>query len=370
MRDNDRPHAKRPNLYSNTQQQTLPTFRLLIEICSIFDAGDLEVSVAEYAVLNHIHFGCHRRPETLGKFAATPDYALGQRLTMQEASRAVRSCFKRGLIRVVTEADLMKVSVELACKKISRPVYGFPEPGRVDFTELGAKLWHTISDCETDIRPWPFRRGFAYQDAVEIRRRWFFASRAAANRHQIRLRKQPEFASMTRPAAVEEVRLAWWSTTIRGWSFEAVESFHWQGRIGGGSTSLNWDGELAGFNRARFRRQCLRCKIDSANWCVLLAIAKWGAHSAQQIYRFSMASARGDFGFRKAEDRIKAAIRRCSKNGLIVQLNADEILRRQTAANPSCPPLIQPQIRPDLLELSEKGVTLLLELGPKILGDA
>lgn len=330
-----------------------------------------EISIAEYAILNHLHFGCHRLPGTLGKFAASPDYALGHRVTVREASQAVRSCLKRGLIRVMSKSDLAQIKEDLARDHLLGPIYGFPEPGQVDFTRLGAQVWLEIERSEDEAIPC---RGFSYLDAVELKTRWTFLSRTAMTGHRARLRKEPHFASMTRPTVADDVRLAWWCPPMRGWSFEVTEKFHWQGRGGVDSCTtsalLNWDAEFANVDRAQLRRHCRHHDLEPSDLCVLLRIAEGGPFDVKRLGRSSLILAKSGIGLRMTIDQIVGAIRRCLHNGLIVRLNAEENQRIELAAKESSMPLYTQESRLDFLDLTDAGARFLVEQGSKILKTA
>lgn len=190
------------------------------------------------------------------------------------------------------------------------------------------------------------------------------------NRKRAQLRKDPEFASVTRPVTVERIRLAWWQPEQSGWSFDAIKRSRWQGRHSGETyTSLNWDADLARLDRTQFRRKCRRFKVDAADWCVLVSIAR-NAEYLREVNRRSVHTAANVFGLRSAKVRIGEAIQRCSMNGLIVPLDSNEDSRIEAAVRASVSPLATRNQDPNIFELSESGAALLVELGPKILGDA
>lgn len=115
--------------------------------------ADRGITISEYAVLNHVHYGCYRRREALGKFAACPDYALGVDVSVRQTSSAVRALLQRGMLRVISKMDLTRIKRELAHEQTVGPIYGWPDPGMVDFTEAGATLWQTFVDWQQQDHP-------------------------------------------------------------------------------------------------------------------------------------------------------------------------------------------------------------------------
>lgn len=264
----------------------------------------------------------------------------------------------------MSKSDLTQIKEELARDHLLGPIYGFPEPGQVDFTQLGANVWLEIDRSEDEV--------ISYLDAVEFKTRWTFVSHATMTRHRVRLRKEPHFASMTRPTVADDVRLAWWCPPMRGWSFEVTEKFHWQGRMGLESITdafLNWDAEFANVDRAQLRRQCSHHDLEPSDLCVLLRIAQW-PFDVKHVARSSLILAKSGIGLRMTMDRIVGAIRRCLHNGLIVRLNAEETQRIDLAAKASSTPLFTQESRLDFLDLTDAGARFLVEQGSKILKSA
>lgn len=328
----------------------------------------LGISIAEYAVLNHIHFGCRRTLKSLPQFAACPDYALNHPVTVREVSQAVRSCLKRGLIRVISKSDLRQIKRDIANNQINGPVYGFPDVGQVDFTELGASVWKSITE-----RAMPLRRGYAYEDAVEVKTRWTFVSRSAATRHRKRFRSPPDCASISPTVELENIRLAWWSPPLRGWTFDVTEKYQWEGFGGIGRnnwTCLDWEPKTDGIDRTRLRRQLKQCDIDDSELCVLITLAKWGAMDIKRVARHAFHLAKTALRFRIPKERQRGTIRRCLEKGLIVEPNSVEIDRIESAAQTADPPLHSRELRQNDLELSEAGARLLVENGEALLGAA
>ena len=265
----------------------------------------------------------------------------------------------------MSKSDLAQIKEDLARDHVLGPIYGFPEPGLVDFTQLGANVWLEIDRSEDEV--------ISYLDAVEFKTRWTFVSHTTMTRHRARLRKEPHFASMARPTVADDVRLAWWCPPMRGWSFEATEKFHWQGRGGVDSCTtsafLNWDAEFANVDRVQLRRQCRHHDLEPSDLCVLLRIAQW-PFNVKHIARSSLILAKSGIGLRMTMDRIAGAIRRCLHNGLIVRLNVEEIQRIESAAKASSTPLFTQESRLDFFDLTDAGARFLVEQGSKILKTA
>lgn len=331
---------------------------------------DLGISVAEFAILNHIHFGCHRPRHLLAKFAACPDYALGESISANDAARAVRSCFKRGLLRVISQRDLADLKRDLAEKECLGPIYDFPPVGGVDFTDRGAEVWLEIEQWESkNLREWP-PRGFAYHDTVEIKTRWTFVSRAGMYRQRRLLRKELDCPVMTAPTRLDRIRLSRWSEPVPGWTFDATEQLQWQGRGGGGGSFLDWDTEIACLDLPLVRRECRRLRITLSELCVLMSIARWGANDAHQTVRFALSFAKWRLNVRATRAKIMAAVRSGLEKRLLVKLTADDVNLMKVTRDSTCPPLVLGNPQPDSIALSETGSKFLIEQGPKILGSA
>lgn len=330
---------------------------------------DLGISVAEYVILNHIHFGCHRPRHVLAKFAACPDYALGESISIKDAARAVRSCFKRGLLRVISQRDLADLKRDVAEKEYLGPIYDFPPVGGVDFTDRGAEVWLEIELWESKhLREWP-PRGFAYLDSVEISTRWTFVSRAGMYRQRRLLRKELDCLVMTAPTRLDRVRLAGWSEPVPGWTFDATEQLQRQGRGGGGSF-LSWDTEIACSDLPLVRRGCRRYRITLSELCVLMSIARWGANDARQTVLFALAFGACRLNVRVSHAKIVAAVRSGLEKGLLAKLTADDVHLMKMTRDSTCPPLVPGNPQPNSIALSETGSRFLIEQGPKILGSA
>lgn len=329
------------------------------------------VSEAEYAALNLIHFGCHDTKDGLARFATSQDYSLGARLSVAETSAAVRSCFKRGFLRVVSDADLLEIRGELDRDHVTGPIYGLPELVKIDFTKAGAALWRAIQGAIPDDRPWPFQRGFANCDVVEIRTRRYFATRRAAERQRTLLHRMPDVASVTKVTPCPNLRLAWWCPPREGWQFDSTVQMKWMGRSGGGSRpTLEWNVKQAEIDSALVRRECRRHQTDLSDWCVLLTVASSEFLLAKSLRRSATEFAKRQFGLRNASERIADAISRCAKKQLIGRMGEGAIRRIGASIATSPRPMVLPELVPEHVDLSPAGIELLSHLGPKVFGDA
>lgn len=352
---------------TSTYDGWLQEFRGIVSIMGI--------GVAEYAVLNVIHYGMNESKDTLARRATSPDYNLGSDLRLAETTAAVDSCFQRGFLRVLTKAELTEINSELERNHVLGPIYGLPKSGKIDFTNEGANQWRSIQAAiqaaVRDVRPWQMQRGFAYCDVVEIRTRRHFLTRRAAERQRKLLSRMSDVASVTKVIPSLDLRLTWWSSPTTGCQFDSTEEMNWTGRSGGGnSPSLWWDAEQGGVDSDRVRRACRRYDIDLSDWCVLLTIASSQFVPAKNLSCFAETYAKQQFGLRNAPERIAEAIRRCTNQKLIGRLGDEYIRRIESSIATSPHPMIRPEFSPDYANLSQTGIELLLELGPKIFGKA
>lgn len=329
------------------------------------------ISEAEYAILNHIHFGCTRPKKLLPRFTAGSDYSLGTELNIDDATKAVRLCIQKGFLRVITDPDLDQIKSKLKRDQAQGPIYGFPNVGSVDFTDAGAEIWRNIEESfSKDDLPSSLQRGFAYCDVAEIRTRRYFATRCAAERERKQQTKAADAASTTKVIRSPSLQMMWWLPPAEGWQFDSTEKLRWTGRNGGSSPFLSWDAQRAGIDLARVRRACQHQSRDLSDWSVLFIIATWPNVTPQNLGRSATAFAMQQFGLRRARERIKEAVRRCLDQKLIGSL--DHVTLGQNEAHAAIDPssIIKPEFSKDGLNLFQAGIELMQEQGPLIFGES
>lgn len=96
------------------------------------------------AVFTPLHYGMGLGPEFLAQRAYHESHV--DSITLAECEQGVADCFDRDLIRVVTPSHRSEIQDDLASRGVLGPVYGLPDPGLVDFTSAGAKLYRWLRE--------------------------------------------------------------------------------------------------------------------------------------------------------------------------------------------------------------------------------
>jgi hypothetical protein len=66
------------------------------------------------------------------------------RLSEAEVRETLRICISQGLVRIISEKDLLDIRARLAAEGRLGPVYGMPTVGAVDFTIRGAECYQAL----------------------------------------------------------------------------------------------------------------------------------------------------------------------------------------------------------------------------------
>jgi hypothetical protein len=107
--------------------------------------GDNSLSVTEFHILNTVHYDPHTAGE-LVRVAASESEQWSGRLpgaSRSECEEALTSLLSKGLLQVVDMSAIAEIEANLATSP-ARSLFGLPQPGEIDFTQEGGRLWQRL----------------------------------------------------------------------------------------------------------------------------------------------------------------------------------------------------------------------------------
>ncbi|MBS0262514.1 MAG: hypothetical protein JSS02_11235 [Planctomycetes bacterium] len=281
--------------------------------------SSLGLTHAEASLFHVIHYGITIPESELPRWGAGDFYSLAGSCSEEECRVALSDCLKKGWLQVITESSLTQIQNELREQAFLGPVYGFPEVGHVDFTNLGAELWQQLSQrCFAHLDSPPF----AYSDVVYQKTARYFKTETAAAKAIASARQEPDVVSATGPFPIGPWRVQWWRRFPEGYRIEIEERWQWQGRCSELSESFYIDknSENADPNRLR---EILDCNnVTPGEWAVMAAVevgpqTSNSSHLARIVWDLN--------GRRISEADCGTALESCLRYGWLRILNSEAL---------------------------------------------
>ena len=128
-------------------------------------------------------------------------------LSRQHAKLALHSCLQKGLLRIITEADLSEIVRVLEENRLAGPAYGLPRVGDVDFTTTGAECYLRIM---AEIDPEGTFILESYPQLTETGESLFCPTYTAAEKDASYCRSDPEVSRVSEPIPLGPWCVYWW----------------------------------------------------------------------------------------------------------------------------------------------------------------
>ena len=114
---------------------------------------DNGLSVTEFHILNTVHYGPHTAA-MLVRVAASESEQWPGRLPVasrSECEQMLTSLLSKGLLQVVDMSAIARIEANLVASP-ARSLFGLPQPGEIDFTQEGGRLWQRLDSEVFDSR--------------------------------------------------------------------------------------------------------------------------------------------------------------------------------------------------------------------------
>jgi hypothetical protein len=210
------------------------------------------------------------------------------------------------------EPALRQLEGEILDHQLVGPIYGWPEPGQVDFTLAGADLWQQFSArANADIR----RQAFAYVDVVHTKEARYFRTLGAARAAADDIHGWNEGHAVTGPTPIGPWQVEWWRTFPEGYRLDVESQFRWQGRIVdpiGGSTHPP---PVWRTNPDHLKSILDRHNVTVPEWLLLAAMDEGVGTHPTFLPGWVAGRASDTFGLSVSEEDCRGGLNRCVRNG-------------------------------------------------------
>jgi hypothetical protein len=279
--------------------------------------AEIGIKPTEASLFHVVHFGLTVPTSDLWRRAASPDYALGGRLNPEAYEAALKDCLSKGWLQIIDDAVLGSLQNEVRRAGLLGPVYGYPEPGGVDFTHAGAEQWFRICD-----RLWDggSKNSFPYCDVVHVKTANYFLSKSAALSASERIKQDEDAVSITEPYLIGPWRAHWWQLFSHGYCIEVEQRWQWQGRYSEGcGAMIVFDALALPIDRAHAKNVLDRHDIEWVEWLVMASLEEYNA-GERDIASWTVMNAKR-LGDRLAEEVCLVALEACVQKGWLRQVD-------------------------------------------------
>lgn len=318
------------------------------------------LSVAEWIVLSTVEL-CDARPATLYQCVSrwSKEVFPHRPLSEGEADAAVNACFARNWIAPVDVVALQENAVRLQHRGILGPVFGMPQPGRVDFTAAGAEFFTKARD---DIYGNDIKSATEWSCLLAHCGHFYYLDRQEAENEHTSIARDPYSAV----GVIEETgpwMVRWWETHPRGYRFEITVSCF------DSSTQRPIEGGQSAGTSARPKRSPRPWDqirgvlgehgVDPQIW-TLLAICYQGAWPKRDLLQRAEAIWRRRTGAGEVVDWVRE-LDACFDKDLLLYLDATgkERIRNRLSSSKAIGPIVSPfDDLNDSVDLTESGLRL------------
>lgn len=323
------------------------------------------ITPAEASLFNVIHFGLTVPPADLCKRAAYPDYSIGSRLTPAENRAALDRCIEKGWLQVIDDAVLGKIEVDIQREGLVGPIYGFPAPGGVDFTEVGAEQWFRVCDLLWD---GGHHASFAFCDVVHEKSARFFHAQSHALAERESLREWG--CKVEGPSAIGPWRANWWRRFSEGFRLDVENRAQWTGRSSSGGPTMYFPALNVSERLSHAKDVLDRHNVAFAEWLVLAALER--TTDSRRIVRMMMATSKR-LGEQMSESECLAGLQVCLQNGWLRRVDERliaEINRLLVADSAHMPVPFNPlDYEGEAVDFSNDGALLYRMMSAEIFGE-
>jgi hypothetical protein len=272
------------------------------------DIADVHVTPAEAALLTAVHYGITICPSELPSIAAGECYSGGL-VKEDECRAALAGSLAKGWLQVIDEPTLARITDELRKGGFMGPIYHVPPVGVVDFTHVGAELWHGLRGPRTPTRP-----PFAFTDVVHSKTTRYFTTRAAALGGIPQAKECGGDMTAVGPFPIGPWRAQWWRRFPEGYRIDIEERQQWQGCVGQGEGCFMPE-PREGADPQRLQHVLDRHNVTLPEWLLLAAMDRGLPRSVCDLPPCVAESASRQYGVTASEDECRTGLESCLRYG-------------------------------------------------------